>query len=159
MVQCYVSIVASHIEAHPVISSEALKKQLDYFSLYFLQVLTLDRGTTSGLLIHNDNDVGVLGSIPSHVNRKTLESWVAKQKEPQNELLESLIAVLKSGDKVPVGNEEKLALCNVVREFYKKNPSAINLQAAGSIVPPTVSNHNKRSRQERLFLFPSKGCL
>ena len=80
--------------------------------------MTLDRGTTSGLLIHNDNDVGVLGSIPSHVNRKTLESWVAKQKEPQNELLEFLIAVLKSGDKVPVGN--KKTTYNVVREFIRK---------------------------------------
>ncbi len=141
MVQCYVSIVASHIEANPVVSAESLEKQLNYYSLYFLQVLTLDRGTTSGLLIHNDNDVGVLGSIPSHVNRKTLESWVARQKEPQDALLESLISVLQPGDKVPVGDEEKLALCNVVREFYKNNPGAINLQAAGSIVPPTVSNH------------------
>ena len=141
MVQCYVSVVASHIKDHPDVSSEALEKQLDYYSLYFLQVLTLDRGTTSGLLIHNDNDVGVLGSIPSHVNRKTLESWVVRQAAPQDLLLKSLISVLGAGEKVAVDDKEKLALCNVVRDFYKKNPEALKMQASGSIVPPTVSNH------------------
>ena len=141
MVKCYVSIIESKIRSHPHPSVEDFRTQLDYYSLYFLQVLTLDRGTTSGLLVHSDNDVGVLGSIPSHVNRKTLESWVNKQQEPQNILLTSLIGVLDKGDKVAVKKQTKIDLCRVVRDFYKEHPSAINLQASGSIIPPTVSNH------------------
>jgi len=35
---------------------------------------TADRGTTSGLLVHDENDVGILGSLPSHVDKKLLES-------------------------------------------------------------------------------------
>ncbi|MCA9545639.1 MAG: coproporphyrinogen III oxidase, partial [Myxococcales bacterium] len=38
--------------------------QLAYHTLYLFQVLTLDRGTTSGLLVHDQNDVGILGSLP-----------------------------------------------------------------------------------------------
>ena len=43
------------------------KKQLAYHTRYFYQVLLLDRGTTAGLLVHDDNDVGTLGSLPGQV--------------------------------------------------------------------------------------------
>ena len=36
----------------------------------FFQVLTLDRGTTHGLLAHGDNDVGTLGSLPNFVSKR-----------------------------------------------------------------------------------------
>ena len=35
-------------------------------------VLILNRCTTSGLLVHDQNDVGIIGSLPSHVNRLLL---------------------------------------------------------------------------------------
>ena len=41
---------------------------------YLFQVLTLDRGTTSGLLIHNQNDVGIMGSLSLYINKVLLSS-------------------------------------------------------------------------------------
>ena len=48
---------------------EATAQQLAYHTLYFFQVLTLDRGTTSGLLVHDQNDLGIMGSLPAWVDR------------------------------------------------------------------------------------------
>ena len=53
------------------------------FSRYLFQVLTLDRGTTHGLLAHSENDVGTLGSLPTVVDRQLLQSWMEKVSPPQ----------------------------------------------------------------------------
>jgi len=124
-----------------------LDAQRRYHSLYFLQVLTLDRGTTSGLLIHGDNDVGVLGSLPSTVDRAQLEAWVAPQTVPQDVLLRELIAALPDGPCPRVDPATKRRLADVVRAHYRAHPDALALQARGDRLPPTVANHGSEAHR------------
>ena len=127
--------------AYRTYTEEERQKQLAYHTLYLFQVLTLDRGTTSGLLIHDQNDVGIMGSIPSHVNRDLLASWVEKMPEPQDQLLLSLIQALPNEVPTPVDEKTKKLLAKAVRKHYKKYPHALSMQASGEIIPPTVENH------------------
>jgi len=140
-IDTYCEILSNALKTRTSPSESDLQKQLDYHTLYLFQVLTLDRGTTSGLLVHNQNDVGILGSIPSHVNPNLLKSWKDKMQAPQDLLLESLVACLEKGDKSPVEDVTKQALANAVRAHYVKHPEAIDMQATGNSVPTTVDNH------------------
>lgn len=120
--------------------------QLAYHTLYLFQVLTLDRGTTSGLLVHDQNDVGILGSLPSHVNRTLLASWREKVPAIQRPLVDALVAALPepaagADDRVPVTEDTKRQLAHAVRAHYRAHPEALDLQARGDIIPPTVANH------------------
>ena len=122
-------------------SQEDFQQQLNYHTLYLFQVLTLDRGTTSGLLIHNQNDVGIMGSIPSHVSRHLLQSWLPKMQTPQNELLKAIIDCLPEGEVAAVEDDTKQKLADAVRAHYLKHPEAIDMQATGNSIPTTVDNH------------------
>lgn len=115
--------------------------QLEYHTLYLFQVLTLDRGTTSGLLVHAQNDVGIMGSLPSHVNGALLASWADRVPQVQRRLVEALSDVVGRGERVPVHAEQKVALAQAVRAHYQAHPEALKLQASGDVVPPTVDNH------------------
>jgi coproporphyrinogen III oxidase len=115
--------------------------QLEYHTLYLFQVLTLDRGTTSGLLVHSQNDVGVLGSLPSHVSPPLLASWRTAVPEVQAPLVDALVRALPTGDRVRVDVQAKKRLAAVVRAHYAEHPEALALQARGDVVPPTVANH------------------
>lgn len=137
----YISIVTEKLTAYPTYTEEERQEQLAYHTLYLFQVLTLDRGTTSGLLIHDQNDVGIMGSIPSHVNRDLLASWVEKMPEPQEQLLLSLLQALPDEVPTPVDEKTKKLLAKAVRKHYKKYPEALSMQASGEIIPPTVENH------------------
>jgi len=64
VIECYMTMAADKLLAYPTFSHEEKMRQLDYHTLYLFQVLTLDRGTTSGLLVHDQNDIGIMGSIP-----------------------------------------------------------------------------------------------
>ncbi|XP_063934555.1 oxygen-dependent coproporphyrinogen-III oxidase-like isoform X2 [Zophobas morio] len=59
-----------------------------------LQVITLDRGTTHGLLSHSDNDVGTLGSLPLHIDLALLKKWAVALKNSQGILLERVLHTL-----------------------------------------------------------------
>lgn len=121
--------------------------QLEYHSAYLLQVLTLDRGTSSGLLVHNQNDVGILGSLPQRVSRAILRGWIPSQPELQGELLTRLIEVLPQdhvGDPLEVStltSEVRARLASVVRAYLSAHPEALKLQARGDVLPPTVAHH------------------
>ncbi len=141
IIDAYISILKNALSSRPDIQHKDRQQQLDYHTLYFFQVLTLDRGTTSGLLIHNQNDVGILGSLPSHVERDLLESWKEKMPEIQQKLLERLLDALPLTSVVSVNKEVKEALAGAIREHYKHNPEALSLQASGNTIPPTVDNH------------------
>lgn len=141
VIETYIAIISDAIQKRSDPSQEAFRQQLDYHTLYLLQVLTLDRGTTSGLLIHDQNDIGIMGSLPSHVSVSLLASWVGKLPEVQNDLLRSIIQVLESKEPSEVDEEIKCALAAVVREHYRAHPEALVLQASGDIIPPTVKNH------------------
>lgn len=91
-------------------------QQLRYHSLYLFQVLTLDRGTSSGLIAHDQNDLGVMGSIPAWVDRELLVSWLT----PGDELLRAIIDVLPQTRPVHVTDEVRLALAKVVRAHHQR---------------------------------------
>jgi len=139
VIDSYISIISDALKTRTEIDTAALKNQLDYHTLYLFQVLTLDRGTTSGLLIHNQNDIGIMGSLPTHIDRELLKSWATVVKTPQEELVLALAeSINKNG---VIDTETKENLVEVVRRHYKKHPQALSLQASGNTVPPTVKNH------------------
>jgi len=140
-IDCYCEILNSVLQSKAIATDQEEKKQLDYHTLYLFQVLTLDRGTTSGLLVHDQNDIGIMGSIPSHINKPLLASWKDKMKTPQDELLITLLNCLPDADVCLVDEAVKQKLASGVRSHYKSHPEAINMQARGNTVPPTVANH------------------
>ena len=140
-IDSYCDILSSALETRVLPTDANRNKQLDYHTLYFFQVLTLDRGTTSGLLVHDQNDIGILASLPSHVNRALLASWVQKMPSPQDELLQNILACLPAADICLIEDDTKQALANCLRQHYRVYPEAINLQARGKVIPPTVINH------------------
>jgi coproporphyrinogen III oxidase len=141
IIDTYIDIIENAIKTRTEVSAQALQTQLDYHTLYLFQVLTLDRGTTSGLLIHDQNDVGIMGSLPSHINKELLESWKAKVEKPQDELVQNIADAINDEGVVDVQTKERLAL--VVREHYKKHKEALSMQASGNTIPSTVDNHKK----------------
>ncbi len=140
-IDSHAAIVGDALRAHGAASADDRQRQLAYHTLYLFQVLTLDRGTTSGLLVHDQNDVGILGSLPSQIDRALLASWRARVPEPVDQLVDRLLEALPAGDVVMVDDEAKRALAGAVRSFYRANPQALDLQARGDVVPPTVANH------------------
>jgi len=142
IIDAYIGITLQALQYYIGYTAEEKAIQLDYHTLYLFQVLTLDRGTTSGLLVHDQNDVGIMGSIPSHVNRELLASWVALMPKPQDELVLALLDALPDENPTPVNEETKKKLANAVRTHYTKYPEALSMQASGEIIPPTVENHS-----------------
>lgn len=141
VIQCYSQLLREAVEQNPNPSSEDFQQQLAYHTLYMFQVLTLDRGTTSGLMVHNQNDIGILGSLPSHIDRSLLASWKSRLDSPQDELLDAILAPLPDLSPCPIGDEIKQALADGVRAHYQAHPDALNMQASGNVIPPTVENH------------------
>jgi len=137
----YILILKNAFLNRQTFSVQDIKKQLDYHTLYLFQVLTLDRGTTSGLLVHNENDIGIMGSLPKFVNKKLLESWIEKVPNPQDKLLIKIIETINDNGLIDAITKEKLA--NVVRNHYKEFPDSLKYQASGNIIPTTVNNHIK----------------
>lgn len=138
MLDAYVDLLDAALHRAHAPTAAELKDQREYHTLYLFQVLTLDRGTTSGLLIHDQNDLGIMGSLPSWVDRALLASWEAKVPKPQDALVRALVAALPDDH---VTDEVRVQLARVVREFYREHPKALDLQAAGEVIPPTVENH------------------
>lgn len=139
IIDTYIDIITNAFKTRESFSVQDIKQQLDYHTLYLFQVLTLDRGTTSGLLIHNQNDVGIMGSLPTFINKSLLKSWQEKATKPQDELVSNLAEAINEQGIVDTITKEKLA--QIVREHYKKYPKALSMQASGNTVPSTVSNH------------------
>ncbi len=143
MMNCYTALLSRTLLKPQEDRKEDKKLQLEYHTVYFLQVLTLDRGTTSGLLVHDQNDVGTLGSIPSHIDRDKLLEWLPHLPSPQDELLKRLIETLPKSSPTFVSASVKKDLACRIREFYNEFPEALALQAKGFVVPETVENHTK----------------
>ncbi|MFW5443291.1 MAG: coproporphyrinogen III oxidase [Methylococcaceae bacterium] len=141
VINIYMAIFRQAILDYPNPADEDYNKQLEYHTLYLFQVLTLDRGTTSGLLVHDQNDVGIMGSLPAKIDKKLLSSWKEKLVAPQDQLLEAILTVLPDEQNCFIDETVKLALANVVRHHYRSNPKALAMQAQGNIIPPTVDNH------------------
>ncbi|WP_298941297.1 coproporphyrinogen III oxidase [uncultured Psychromonas sp.] len=118
VIDCYIALLTEKFSRLPPPSDIELQQQLDYHTLYFYQVLTLDKGTTAGLLIHNQNDVGTLGSLPAYINRDLLASWVAKSDEAQQPLVQALVDLLPKQKSVHVTPEIKANIALAIRQHY-----------------------------------------
>jgi len=140
-IDTYVNILKNSLEQNVSTVSSDKNRQLAYHTLYFFQVLTLDRGTTTGLLVHNQNDVGIMGSLPAYVDCNLLQSWVTKMPAPQGMLLQKLIDALPTISPCLIDENTKQKLAQVVREHYHAYPDAIQMQATGHSIPATVDNH------------------
>ena len=141
VIDSYLRILAKASKDYQEFDDAASEEQLAYHTLYLFQVLTLDRGTTSGLLVHDQNDVGIMGSLPAHVDRKLLATWKEKIDAPQQPLVQGLLDALPEGNTVAVTDEVKQRLAQAVRDHYRRCPEALALQATGNVIPPTVDNH------------------
>lgn len=142
IIDTYIDIINNAFKKRADFDIHDIMMQLDYHTLYLFQVLSLDRGTTSGLLIHNQNDIGIMGSLPNHINKKLLESWSENLQSPQDELITNLVSVIEDDGQINAKVKEKLA--NEVRAHYKKYPEALKMQASGNFIPETVSNHQEK---------------
>ncbi|MBL4583387.1 MAG: coproporphyrinogen III oxidase [Pseudomonadales bacterium] len=141
VIQAYCTLLNDALIANPNPDTGSYQQQLAYHTLYLFQVLTLDRGTTSGLLVHNQNDVGILGSLPSHIDRDLLASWKPKLDAPQDQLLGAILNALPAASPCPVNDNTKQAIAECVRTHYRTFPDALAMQASGATIPPTVDNH------------------
>lgn len=141
-IDTYVNILTDAFTSQESAEEQQKSAQLAYHTLYFLQVLTLDRGTTTGLLVHDQNDIGIMGSLPGHVDKELLTSWLSRMPSPQDELLQALIEALSDTSPAPVDAAVKQRLAAAVRQHYKHYPEAIHMQASGNTIPSTVKNHS-----------------
>ena len=137
VIDAYAGILEDALER--TVTDDLRRAQRDYHTVYLFQVLTLDRGTTSGLLVHGDNDVGILGSLPSQVDVAALRSWAERAPALQQELVRALADALPADGAVT--EDAKRRLADAVRAHYRAHPDALALQARGDTVPPTVANH------------------
>lgn len=137
----YVDLVTSAMARAS--NEEDVAAQRAYHTVYLFQVLTLDRGTTSGLLVHDQNDVGILGSLPAVVDAKLLRSWASLVPELQVPLVHGLADALGDASEAAVDEARKRDMAQVVRDHYKAHPDALQHQAAGPVVPTTVANHGR----------------
>jgi coproporphyrinogen III oxidase len=126
-------LTSSKISNKKVLTAEIQKQtQLDYHTLYFYQVLTLDKGTTAGLLMHDQNDVGTLSSLPRFINRNKLLKWAEKTPSPRDKLVKALVTVLTTdcnnnessvfNRECEVSTEVKINIAQVIRTHYKNYP-------------------------------------
>jgi coproporphyrinogen III oxidase len=141
VIDVYAGLLEAALGEAVVVDDTMRQAQLAYHTAYLFQVLTLDRGTTSGLLVHDENDVGILGSLPGRVDRALLASWRDRAPEPMRPLVDDIVAALPDASPCPVDIAARARLAGVVRAFFRAHPGVLDLQARGSVVPPTVANH------------------
>lgn len=127
--QSYLDIFARVLAQGVPPSTEARAAQLAYHTVYLFQVLTLDRGTTSGLLVHDQNDLGIMGSLPAAIDRELLSSWQSRVSPPQDALVRTIAGALPAGHPSRVTDEVRVELARVVREHYRQHPEALAMQA------------------------------
>lgn len=139
IIDTYINIFTKELKTKKETKENEQRNQLNYHTLYLFQVLTLDRGTTAGLLIHNQNDLGIMGSLPNKINKELLFSWIEKMQTPKNELVKNIYSCINKEGIIDISTKEKLA--NVVRNFYKQYPETLSLQASADTIPTTISNH------------------
>lgn len=141
VIDTYAALITEAVSGAAAPTPAESAAQLAYHTAYLFQVLTLDRGTTSGLMVHGDNDVGILGSLPSHVDPGLLASWRGRVPGIQAPLVDALVAALGPGARAAVDIPAKRRLADAVRKHYRAHPGALALQARGDVLPPTVANH------------------
>ncbi len=126
IIECYLAIFSAKLNlmnnATYKITEAQKTAQIDYHTLYFYQVLTLDKGTTAGLLVHAQNDLGTLASLPGFINRKLLIQWAEKTPAPGNILVRALVALFSDNAICEVTTSIKINIAQVIRQHYKNFP-------------------------------------
>jgi coproporphyrinogen III oxidase len=141
LIRIYTDLLKETFQDAPTPTNEQRSSQLAYHTAYLFQVLTLDRGTTSGLLVHDQNDVGILASLPTFVDRELLASWLVHMPTPQDKLLQGIIDILPESTPSEVSDFTRAKLAEFVRGHYRHYPEALTMQASADIIPPTIQNH------------------
>ena len=128
-ISTYVDLVQRSLHDFPSesVTIEQKEIQLAYHTLYLYQVLTLDRGTTHGLMAHNQNDVGTMGSLPPAIDRELLAAWMSRTPSPQDELLQLILDVIPNDGVIDDHVRKKLA--EIVRTHYRTKKEAREMQA------------------------------
>jgi coproporphyrinogen III oxidase len=145
-IDAYLRVLGEALRRSSPPSESERARQLAYHTLYLYQVLTLDRGTTSGILVHDQNDLGIMGSLPAFVDRELLASWLEATPAVQRPLLLALVAALPDGSPSHVDDRVRARLAELVRRHYREHPDAGSVLAAGDVLPPTVENHGDGPR-------------
>lgn len=110
-------------------------QQLAYHTLYLYQVLTLDRGTVSGLSVHDQNDLGIMGSLPAFVDRELLASWASATPAVLQPLLHAIVDALPARTPSHVDDTSRARLAQLVRDHHRAHPEAADALAAGDVLP------------------------
>ena len=128
-ISTYVDLVQRSLHDFPSesVTIEQKEIQLAYHTLYLYQVLTLDRGTTHGLMAHDQNDVGTMGSLPPAIDRELLAAWMSRTPSPQDELLQMILDVVPNDGVIDDHVRKKLA--KIVRTHYRTKKEARDMQA------------------------------
>ena len=95
--------------------------------------------------MHDQNDVGIMGSLPARVDKGLLASWADRVEPVQRPLVLALAAALPDGHPADVTVAAKQGLARAIRAHFRAHPEALALQARGNVVPPTVSNHGPQT--------------
>ncbi|WP_440877354.1 coproporphyrinogen III oxidase [Thalassotalea sp. PLHSN55] len=119
-IDCYIDILTKKTRAVAPATAIQKQQQLDYHTLYFFQVLTLDKGTTAGLLIHDQNDIGTLASLPSHINRDLLQTWANNSELELQQLLIRLLDVVPKQAVAEITLEVKTQIAQALRQHYQE---------------------------------------
>ncbi|PKF63628.1 coproporphyrinogen III oxidase [Psychromonas sp. psych-6C06] len=129
IIDCYIKILGDKLacpRGPQSITASQKCWQLDYHTLYFYQVLTLDKGTTAGLLIHNQNDIGTLGSLPRYIDRNLLLQWAEQTPSPRNKLVYDLVDLLpihpKHHSRSEITADIKAKIAVAIRQHYQEYP-------------------------------------
>lgn len=128
VIDTYYQILQSSSTAHPNYTTEEKQRQIDYHTLYMYQVLTLDKGTTAGILVHDQNDLGVFGSLPSTINGDLLHAWINETPAPYDALVRELHQVFEADGNVKIEDKEKLTFAKVMRTFYAEHSNLISFR-------------------------------
>ena len=121
VIDVYIAILTDKLNTTKLVKdSIEIQQQLDYHTLYFYQVLTLDKGTTAGLLVHDQNDVGTLGSLPRFINRSLLKQWIKKTPSPANKLVSDLVSLLPEDQPCEITSKLKAKIAQVIRDHYEE---------------------------------------
>lgn len=129
IIQGYLDLLTQTLKTQLFATAKDYQKQLAYHTLYLFQVLTLDRGTTSGLLAHKQNDLGIMSSLPSDIDKHLLTTWKHKLIMPQDKLLAAIVQVLPNDVPCHIDTKIKYLLAQVIRQHYKLYPQALYMLA------------------------------
>ncbi len=140
-IDAYADILARRMGDGRSPAAAEFAAQRAYHTLYLYQVLTLDRGTTSGLLVHDQNDEGILASLPPSVDVAILESWIPRTPKPQDALVFNICEVLRTAPVGELDTDKKSLLAGVLRAHYAAHPEALAMQAGDPASPLAASRH------------------